>query len=199
MYDILNAKRIIYLKISLPRSESKEDREQGRELAKDMKEKIGRMAQVFHNIHKLGELSSMDSILKTIFDKPKTTLMLHYEEGLIYFIVGIYPEYQNIVESSITSQYADCSIERIKSPEMFGKKYRNIMPLTPKKEQVYTIKTFKQQPDDPINNVIDAMGKISRYDTATIIMPIKPLGTRFNKKTQKRADGLYRNDIKYVK
>jgi hypothetical protein len=53
IYDIFNAKRIIYLKISLPRSESKEDREQNRELAKDMKEEIGRMAQVFHNIHKL--------------------------------------------------------------------------------------------------------------------------------------------------
>ncbi len=81
---------------------------------------------------------------------------------------------------------------------MFSKKHRNIMPLTPKKNQVYTIKTFKQQPDDPINNIIDAMGKISRYDTATILMPIKPLGNRFNAKTQKRADGLYRNDIKYV-
>jgi hypothetical protein len=137
--------------------------------------------------------------MRTVFYKPKTTLMLHYEEGMIYFIVGIYPEYQQIVESSISAQYADCSIERVKTPEMFGKKHRNIMPLVPKKDQVYTIKTFKQQPDDPINNVIDAMGKISRYDTATLIMPIKPIGEWFNRKTQRRADGLYRNDVRYVK
>lgn len=157
------------------------------------------MAQVFHNIHKLGELSSWDSVMQIFVDKPKTTLMLHYEEGLISFIVGIYPEYQKIVESSISSQYADCSIERILPPKIFAKKYNNIMPLVPKKNPVYIVKTFKQQPDDPINNIIDAMGKISRYDTATIIMPIKPLGNRFNKKIQRRADGLYRNDIKYVK
>ncbi|MEI8092062.1 MAG: hypothetical protein WCG98_07915 [bacterium] len=72
------------------------------------------------------------------------------------------------------------------------------MPLVPKKVQVYTIKTFKQQPDDPMNNVIDAIGKISRYDTATIIIPIKPLGNRFNRKTQRRSEGLYRNDKRYT-
>jgi hypothetical protein len=58
---------------------------------------------------------------------------------------------------------------------MFSKKYFDIMPLVPKKNQIYNIKIFKQQPDDPMNNLIDSMCKISKYDTATIIMPIKPL------------------------
>ena len=40
LYDMLNASRMIYLKINIPRNESKEDREQEKELAKDMKEKI---------------------------------------------------------------------------------------------------------------------------------------------------------------
>lgn len=146
------------------------------------------MAQVFHNIHKLGELSTKDTLMKTIFYKPKTTFMLHYEEGLLYFIIGIYPEYERIVEGSIAAQYTDCSIEKIDKPKIFAKKYRNIMPLAPKKNQVYTIKTFQQQADDPINNVIDAIAKISRYDTATIIMPTKPVGDRFNRKTQKRSE-----------
>jgi hypothetical protein len=37
---MFNARRIMYLKISLPRNDSKQDREQDKELAKDMKEKI---------------------------------------------------------------------------------------------------------------------------------------------------------------
>lgn len=49
----MNARRIIYLKVSLPRNDSRQDREQEKEIAKDMKEKIGRMSQVFHNMHKL--------------------------------------------------------------------------------------------------------------------------------------------------
>ncbi|MEI8092061.1 MAG: hypothetical protein WCG98_07910 [bacterium] len=40
LYDIVNAHRIIYLKVALPRNDSKQDREQDKELAKDMKEKI---------------------------------------------------------------------------------------------------------------------------------------------------------------
>ena len=39
-YDVFNSGRIIYLKILLPRGQSKLDREQEKELAKDMKEKI---------------------------------------------------------------------------------------------------------------------------------------------------------------
>ena len=62
------------------------------------------------------------------------------------------------------------------------------MPLVPKKDSVFNIKLFKQQPDDPINNLIDAIGKISKDDSVSIVMPIKPVGDRFNKKAQKRAE-----------
>ena len=44
-----------------------------------------------------------------------------------------------------------------------------------------------------MNNIIDSIGKISRYDTLSIIIPIKPLGDRFNKKSQKAVDRLYKN------
>lgn len=67
------------------------------------------------------------------------------------------------------------------------------MPLVPLKDTVYNIKTFKMQPDDPLNNVIDALGKISRYDTVSVIMPIKPVGKWFNTKAKKLLDKLYKN------
>lgn len=197
-YDLLNSSRIIYLKISLPRNDSRQDREQEKEIAKDMKEKIARMSQVFHNMHKLGQLSTRDTFLSTIFYKPKATLMYQYEDGMLSFIMGIYPEYQKIVEGSISAQYSDGSIEVIETPKVFSKKYRDMMPLVPKKPSYYNIKMYKQQPDDPINNLIDAIGKISRYDTISIIMPIKPVGDWFNKRAQKRAEGLYRNDKTYT-
>ena len=65
--------------------------------------------------------------------------------------------------------------------------------MQPKKDPIYNIKIYKQQPDDPINNLIDSMTKISRYDTVSIIIPIKPLGDRFNRKSQKAVDRLYKN------
>jgi hypothetical protein len=40
VYDVLNKNRIVYMKVMLPRADSKADREVAKELAKDMKEKI---------------------------------------------------------------------------------------------------------------------------------------------------------------
>lgn len=120
-------------------------------------------------------------------------MIFHYEDGQLSFLVGIYPEYQKIVESSISAQYPNCSIEITTKPKVFPRKYWDIMPLEPLKDTVYNIKTFKQQPDDPLNNIIDAMGKISRYDTVSIIIPIKPIGKRFNRKAKKLVDRLYKN------
>ncbi len=192
-YDVFNSSRIIYLKILLPRGQSKLDREQEKELAKDMKEKIGRMGLVFHNFHKIGGLSMKENIMRQIFDKPKTTMIYHYEDGLLNFIIGTYPEYQHILEGAISAQFPNCSIERTIKPKFFKRKYSNIMPIEPKRDSLFNIKTFKQQPDDPMNNIIDSIGKISRYDTLSIIIPIKPLGDRFNKKAQKAVDRLYKN------
>jgi hypothetical protein len=47
--------------------------------------------------------------------------------------------------------------------------------MIPKRDNVYNIKTYKNQPDDPMNNIIDSIGKISKYDTLTIVMPLKPV------------------------
>jgi len=197
-YDVVNAHRMIYLKVMFPRNDGKSDREQQKEIAKDMKEKTWRMSQVYHNVHKLWELSSWDSFLHWLFYKPKVNLIYHYEDGQLSFIMWVYPEYQKILEWAISAQYSDCSIERIETPKLFKKKYYDVMPLVPKKPSVYNIRIYKQMSDDPINNIIDAMWKISQYDTVSIVMPIKPVGDWMNKKAQKWANGLYRNDKKYT-
>jgi len=198
LYDVTNASRVLYLKVILPRNDGKSDREQDKEIAKDMKEKIGRMAQVYHNVHKLGDLSTKDTLMRWLFNKPKLNMIYQYEDGQLSFIIWVYPEYQKILEGAISAQYADCSIEKIEAPKLFKHKYYDIMPLVPKRPSVYNIKLFKQQPDDPINNLIDAIGKISKEDTVSVVMPIKPVGDWFNKKAQKWAEWLYRNDKKYT-
>jgi hypothetical protein len=134
-----------------------------------------------------------ENIMRRLFDKAKTILIYHYEDGLLDFIVGTYPEYQSILEGAISAQFPNCSIERRKKPNFFKKKYNEIVPIEPKKDPLYNIKTFKQQPDDPMNNIIDSIGKISRYDTLSMIIPIKPLGDKFNRKAQKAVDRLYKN------
>ena len=62
------------------------------------------------------------------------------------------------------------------------------------KDAAYPIRIFKQLEDDPINNIIDSMGKISDEDTFTILLTIKPAPDAFNKRAQKFAEALYKKD-----
>ncbi len=68
------------------------------------------------------------------------------------------------------------------------------MPLHTVKPSYYPIRTFKQLEDDPLNNIIDSLGKISSEDSFTVILTIKPEGDAFNKKAQKFAEALYKKD-----
>ncbi len=182
------------MKVMLPRADSKADREVAKELAKDMKEKIGRMSQIYSSLHKLGHLSVDDNIKRWFFGKAKVSFMLHYEEGKLHFIVATYPEYKNIIESAISAQYADVSLETIEQPNFFSKKYDNIIPMEARKEGAYPIRIFKQLEDDPMNNVIDSIAKISEEDTFTVSLTIKPATEKFNQRAQKLAEALYKKD-----
>ncbi len=79
-YAFLNHKRMVYLKVTLPRGDGKTDREESKEIAKDMKETIGRMEQVYMNMHKLGTLNVSDRLQQFFFRKPRIALIYNYEE-----------------------------------------------------------------------------------------------------------------------
>ena len=44
------------------------------EIAKDMKEKIGRMTQLYNGLHKISELSTKESLMHKFFGKQKIAL-----------------------------------------------------------------------------------------------------------------------------
>lgn len=152
------------------------------------------MSQIYSSLHKLGNLSFMDKVWKWFFNKPKISFIMHYEGGLLSFVIGVYPEYRKIVEGAIAAQYPDASIEAVLPPELFKKKYVDIMPMQPVKSPYYPIRIFKQLEDDPLNNIIDSIGKVPAEDTFSIVLTIRPEKASFNKGAQKLADALFKKD-----
>ena len=63
----------------MPRGDDKISREQAKDVAKDMKEKLSRMGQVYDALHKLGQSSFVETGMRWLFRKPKITQILHYE------------------------------------------------------------------------------------------------------------------------
>jgi hypothetical protein len=151
------------------------------------------MSQVFNNLHKMGDISTHEKIMGKFFGKQKLVLIYQYENGQINCLIGTYPEYQHMVESAIASQYASSSIERVSRPKFFTKKYQDVEVLEPEKDPLYTIKLYKNVPDDPINNILDSIGKVAPEDTVNIILVAKPEAPGFNKRRQVAADRLYKN------
>ena len=143
MYAFLNTRRLIFLKLLLPRWDAKSDREQEKEIAKDMKEKIWRMSQVLWNLHKMNEVSVHEKIMQTFFGKQRLIFIYQYEQWQISCIVWTYPEYQDMVESAIASQYSSASIERVARPKFFKKKYSDIQVFETQRDSLYTIKLYK--------------------------------------------------------
>jgi hypothetical protein len=141
----------------------------------------------------MGDISTQEKLMGKIFGKQKLVLIYQYENGQINCLIGIYPEYQHMVESAIASQYASSSIERVSRPKFFTKKYQDVEVLEPKKDPLYTIKLYKNIPDDPINNILDSIGKVAPEDTVNIIIVVKPESAVFNKRRQVAADRLYKN------
>ena len=192
-YAFLNNDRLMYMKVIAPRWDSKTDREQSKDIAKDMKEKVSRMSQVLSNIHDVGGLSFSDRLKRFFFRKPRIVMMYHYEEGKLNFIVWTFPEYRKIIESSIGSQYPRASIEIIKNPNLTSKKYYKVMPMESRKNSIYTINMFKRMEDDPMNNIIDSMRNVSVYDTASVMIVLKPLSISWNNKAKRQVNRLYKN------
>ena len=193
LYWFCNAHRIIFLKVLLPRWDGKSDREQEKEIAKDMKEKIWRMSQVLWNLHKMNEVSTYEKFMQFIFWKQKLVFVYQYENSQLSCLIWTYPEYQEMVESAIASQYSAASIERVSKPKFFKKKYSDVQVLETKKDPLYTIKLYKNIPDDPINNIIDSMWKVSAEDTVSILFVVKPEWSYFNERRKIAADRLYKN------
>ncbi len=78
LYEIYCARRLVYMRVTLPRADSKLDKE--RETKKDFKEKVGIMAVFFKSVHKIGDITFKDWILDTIFDHVERNLPFVVDE-----------------------------------------------------------------------------------------------------------------------
>jgi len=107
-FEIYYSKNLRYMKISLPRSDSKLDKE--KETKKDFKEKIGIMSMFYKAIHKLSEAGLRDTMLNFFFGHSKISLELVYEDGEISFYITTYKNFVNLITQHITSIYTDAEI-----------------------------------------------------------------------------------------
>ncbi len=190
LFEIYYSKNLVYLKITLPRADSKLDKE--KETKKDFKEKTGMMWIFYKSIHKLNEAWLKDTILDWLFKHSKVSLELIYDKWEVWFIIVTFKNYVNLVSQHITSTYTDAEVRIIdKKAEYINIKrkwyFLRCASIWKENDDVFPIKTYKYLEDDPLNTLTNVFWWLWKDDVAIFQFIIKPQSSKWNVKAKKAA------------
>ena len=108
VHELFLARNLVYVQVSLPRSDSKLDKEH--ETKKDFKEKIGIMNLVHNSFWKISSTSLKYTILNAVFHYIKISYEIIYKEGQVYFFLVTYKDIFPTISQTITSVYPDAEV-----------------------------------------------------------------------------------------
>lgn len=202
-YEVVIANRLVYMKISLPRADSKLDKEQ--DTKKDFKEKIGIMALFYKSIHSIGSISAWNTIMNFIFNHAKISLEMFFTDGQVHFYVSAYSEHMTLIVQQITSNYPDAEVKLVTKEDLpeikplgYALEAASVGKVT---DDIYPIKTYKYFEDDPLSSFTNNFGSLKKTDVAAIQVVLKPLGHSWNKQAKKAArlvaKGEYKKGYKF--
>ncbi len=188
-YEVMMTPRMRYIKVTLPRADSKLDKEQ--DTKKDFKEKIGIMTLFYKSVHKISTISAWNTILNFIFCHAKISLEMIYSGGQVHFYVAAYKEHMTLITQQITSNYSDAevkSVSREDLPEIKPIGYAlEAASISKRNDDIYPLKTYKYFEDDPLSSFTNNFGSLKKTDVAAIQIVMKPLGHSWNRKAKKAA------------
>lgn len=170
------SKDLVYIEVTLPRSDSKLDKE--RETKKDFKEKIGIMSLVYKSLHKIDSASFRYSIMDFFLRHVKISLEMVFKKGQLYFYVVTYKEFLDLVSQQINSIYPDAELNPVSKTEyvQLSRKNKTLWTsgINKANDKFFPIKTYKYFEEDPLSNISSNFGTLLRTDTAIFQITIKP-------------------------
>lgn len=194
-YDHARANDMVYLKVTLPRSDSKLDQEKRTE--KDFKEKVAIMAQLYRALYEIREMNLWNMIKTKLWQADDISFELFVENQQLNFYVVVDESYHDIVEKQITTFYKDADIQTTRKPyNLFekGKKVRAYFMYT-KKPYYYPFQTYKEMEQDPLNDVANVLSKLEMTEKAGIQMIINPVSSeKWRDKTEDIGNRLYKKE-----
>ncbi len=190
IFELYFSKNLRYMRVTLPKADSKLDKE--KETKKDFKEKIGIMTMFYKAVHKLAETGLKETVLNFLFQHSKISFELVYDQWQVTFFVSTYKNYVWLVSQHITSLYPNAEIVLVdpKKDYVVLKKEKNKLraaSLWKEHDDVFPIKTFKYLGNDPLNNFISVFWWLDKTDTAVFQVVVKPAWSSWNRKAKEAA------------
>lgn len=189
------AKKLIHLRITMPKNDSKLDNEKRTE--KDFKEQIGKAEQFFRALYETRDLNLYNIFIKRwVWGKPFISFELQFENQELSFVVVCDPYYQRIIEKQVTSFFESADVAPIPDDKKFRiddpKYFTNGYYMHTKEDFWYPIQTYKNLEEDALNDVANAFSKLDEGEKAVIQMVLHPKSKRWRKKAQQKGTDLFK-------
>ena len=189
---------MVFLKLMIPKKESKEDRETEREALSsqgDFKELVGVASHLFESLH-----SIYDSRFRSIF-KGQDFFSVEYAvlENQIYFYVIVPRDLKSLIEKQITSFYPDCYVEQVQDYNIFKEDSKvAACNMELEKDYIYPIKTYENLNSDPLNNLTNVLSKLGFDDGAAVQIMLRPMKDGWQKRGREEAKNIFTQKKKKI-
>jgi hypothetical protein len=189
-YDNQRTSSMVFLKIGIPKKDSKEDRDRDSESTGgngDFKDTVGIMAQFFESLY---SIYSSD-YKSTRFGQDYLSFEYAVQKGLIYFYVVCPAHLVKVIDKKLTAFYPDVSLEEVQDYNLFSKD--SVVDGTyvyTEKESVYPIKNYKYINFDPLNDITNSLSKLESHEGAAIQIMLRPAAGGWQSEGRKLAQSL---------
>lgn len=187
--EILLSRKLVYIQVTLPRSDSKLDKEH--ETKKDFKEKAGIMNLVHNALWKIPSTSLRYTITNFFFHHIKLSYEIVYREWQVYFFLVTYKSLFPTISQTITSVYTDAEVVLRDKKEYvdFSGNHSVVRTTSIGKsdDKYFPIKTYKYFEEDPLATITNVFGGLQHDDVAIFQIITKPLSHGYNKKAKEIA------------
>ena len=194
--DHLRSLNMVFLKIQIPKKESKEDREEGTvSEGKDFKEVLGVAAHLFEAMHSIYTKSFKSFLGGQDFFSLEYVVV----ENQIFFYAVVPRELKTLIEKQITAFYPECYVEQVEDYNIFKPDSKfAACQLKLSKHYLYPIKTYSHLNSDPFNNITNVLSKLAYDDGAAIQIMIRPEKDGWQKKGREEAKNMFNQKKKSI-
>lgn len=178
---------MVFLRIAIPKQESKEDREREKEgysAGKDFKEKLNVATHLFESLHSIHEVDWKYKVLGQDFLSFEYAVL----EGKLHCFIVVPRSQISLLEKQITAFYPESYVEEVPDYNIFqedGKVDGIYLKLA--ESPILPIKTYARMGYDPFNTVANALSKIGEDEGAAIQFLVRPCSDGWQKKGRELA------------
>ncbi len=171
-----------FLKIKIPKNDSKEDKETNTEAMganRDFKDQLGIMKQLFES------LSAIYKHKWYAFFLGQDFMSFEYvvQNNLIDFYAVVPFHLVSVIEKTITSFYPDSYIEEVEDYNIFTKNSKVAYCLMhDHHEYSLPFRTYQRMTTDPLNNMSNVLSKLHAHESAVIQVMVRPVKDGWQKK-----------------